>query len=372
MLSPSWSDFPDIQRNEHGSSDLSMARCTGSPLARSWSILHAKPFSWRPDDDGRNQFDGAAEFFYLSTSLSATGKRPCKLSIGLVDNSKDILIYDGTPRPGGRGAPTSPKTGLPAIFNNNFACSEMHHIYVNAYQALTHLTLHMLCSTQDADALHSSYSLCGLGRLLKSIPKLEYLELVLPNAWTYKEHPYRYDHLFVNKDGRWPHLHTLVLEGIAIGIKDLMEFFCKCLPNLRSLSFSSILLLDGRWELIVEGMRRSLKLKSMVFRLDEGLFLYTHGVDSDPMAEYDWDLDVLRDYVLRRPGVRHPNLPEYNEATSDKDGEDVEGTVAENGEESKSEKKKRREKREKDRIALGARVSQQYFDELQKYLLQSA
>ena len=298
---------------------------------------------WRLGD-GRKQHNGRAEFVYLSTALSAAGKRLCTLSVGSVDNTEDIYFKKPARR-----------TGLPSIFNAGATSPETHHTYVNAYQALKNLTLHVACGVRDAPSLYWFNNLCNLGRLLKSIPNLEYLELVLPHASKFNVRPYTYERLFESKDGRWPRLHTLVLKEIGFGTKDLIEFLCNCLPSLRNLRIAGVMLCDGRWEWIIEAMRRSLSLERFETSHYEKIFLhvdddFTGGNEFhwDQPAKCKWDLDITRDYVLRRPGVLHPNLQHYKR---DEDGEDDEDAAARNAE--------------------AGCVSQQYFDELQNFLLRS-
>ena len=299
-----------------------------------------------------NTTTGIAEFNYLSTALSIAGKRPHKLSVGSVDSSKDSVLRE--PNVG---------EGLPPLF----ACLQMYRIYVDVYRALTHLTLH-LAAIQAHDETHDSYSLSGLGRLLDSLPKLEHLELVLPKSLSSHTQAHRFDQIFKRKDRRWRKLHTLELCNLTISTKDLIRLL-QGLPKLRNLRIPGVMLCDGRWEWIVEFIHRSLKLESFDAALGESWFDYANeyfyedgDYELDSAEESDWHFDVLRDYVLRRPGACHP---EIDDDKSELDGEDDEDVAAEDGEESKKEKKKRSEK---DKAIKTALASQEYFEGLQKFL----
>ena len=300
---------------------------------------------------------GISEFNHLSIALSNAGKRPHKLSVCSVGSSKDGAFRE-----------PNVEEGLPPLF----ACLKMHHVHVNVYRALTHLTLH-LAAIQASDALHDSYSLSGLGRLLDSLPYLEHLELVLPKSSSFLTQPYRYDQIFKGKDRRWRRLHTLELCNITISTKDLIRLL-QGLPKLRNLRVQDVMLVDGRWEWIVEFMHRSLKLESFEAAWYDNWFQYADeyfyddddyeddDYEPEQVEEANWHFDVIRDYVLRRPGACHPGV--YDEK-SERDGEDDEDVAAEDDEESKKEKKK---KNEKDKATKTALVSQKYFDGLQKFL----
>ena len=237
----------------------------------------------------------------------------------------------------------------------------MYHIYVNAYRALTHLTLH-LATSQEGGLLHDCHSLSGLGRLLDSFPDLEHLELVLPKALPRHTPLYRYDQIFARKGCRWPRLHTLVLCNVTIGTKDLV-LLLQSLPSLRSLRIPDVWLIDGRWQWIIEFMHRSLKVESFEAAPYETLFQYA---DEDFYEDESGDFDIVADYVLRRPGVRHPHL-RANE--SDEEDENDEGAAVGNDKETKYEKKK---EKKKVRAAEAARISQQYWEDLQIFLRESA
>ena len=240
----------------------------------------------------------------------------------------------------------------------------MHHIYVNAYRALTHLTLH-LATIRAGDVLRECHSLSGLGRLLDSFPDLEHLELILPKPLPHHTQLYGYDRIFARKDSRWPRLHTLVLYNITISTKDL-TILLQSLPSLRNLRIPDVRLINGRWEWIIEFMHRSLKLESFEAAFYETWFQYADEFGGQIEGHDYWNFDVVKDYVLRRPGARHPNVDD-NE--SEEQDEDDTGAAVGNDEESKYEKKKNIEK---NRAAKATRISQQYWEELQIFLQQSA
>lgn len=79
------------------------------------------------------------------------------------------------------------------------------------------------------------------------------------------------------------------------------------------------MLIEGRWDWIIEFMHRCLKLESFE-AADHGFWAQYIDVNtaedngenlsimSNRIEKYEWVFNVVQDYVLRRPGARHPHL----------------------------------------------------------------
>lgn len=281
--------------------------CTGSPLARSWNIFHPKPLAWdfirTEDEELGGPSDGVSEFFFLSKALSQARKHPCKLSVGTVDDSND-RVHVGDPGHGNEGI-------APTVFQT----LEMHDTLITTYRNLTHLTLHM--DSIAGVTMPSEYpDLTGLGDLLISLPGLQYLDLALPAALSPQQQCYTYDQIFqYPDDGRWPNLHDLSIHNIAIRTKDLVAFFSEGLPALRRLSISIIVLLDGRWEWIIQFLHEHLRLESFETAIESGLLYSDGGFYNEGdryewylTEQYNWLLESVASYVERREGCLHPSV----------------------------------------------------------------
>ncbi|KAI4283430.1 MAG: hypothetical protein L6R38_002152 [Xanthoria sp. 2 TBL-2021] len=195
----------------------------------------------------------------------------------------------------------------PIVFDSSDRSMDMHDVLINTYGSLSHLTLHM--GTRVPVSLPD---LTGLGDFLGSLLGLEYLELFLP-APALSGFQYTYDQIFDSKDGRWPKLHTLSIHNLAIGTKDLVSLFSNGLPSLRNLIISVMVLLDGRWEWIIQFMHEHMRLDEFQtssgaeLMYSDGGFYQDDNYEWYGTEEYDWLLESVQSYVVRCEGHKHPS-----------------------------------------------------------------
>ncbi|KAL8847818.1 MAG: hypothetical protein Q9221_007170 [Calogaya cf. arnoldii] len=313
VLACGWSVHPDKRKVHHGSETV-ITPCTGSPFARSWSVFRPKPYNWKfaLDDStevGLAPSDGFLEFTFVSNALSSADVHPSKLSVGSIDISKDRSRSQDTHFGYGEGI-------RPLLESGDW---EMLRVLDNVYQNLTHLSLHM-ATIDHVDLPRLMPNLRGLGQLLYSLTKLESLDLRLPLArcdslplWGNQN---SYDQVFERKDGRWPKLHTLILHNIAVGTRDLVSLFSNGLPILRTLALSSIKLLDGKWEWLIEFMHQKMVLDLMSQEYGTTLLYpcssfygddkYTFGLKDE---QYSKVTNAVSAYAARKDNF-HPSVDE--------------------------------------------------------------
>ena len=154
--------------------------------------------------------------------------------------------------------------------------------------------------------------LTGLGDFLGSLLGLEYLELFLPAPAPFTSH-YTYDQIFDSMDGRWPRLHTLSLHNLAIGTKDLVSLRSEGLPSLRNLYACLMVLLEGRWDWIIQLMHWHMRLDDFQtpfgteLMYADGGFYQDENYEWNGIEEYDWLLESVQSYVLRWEVSKHPS-----------------------------------------------------------------
>lgn len=300
-LSPRWSPYLVIRPGCLESPDLSKAFLNGSPLARSWNLFPARPCPWDFIDEEfkpPGMSDGTNELRFLSHALLKAKIRPRRLRLG---------------RASAYGLP-------PPVFDSSSQSLGMSKIFTGAYQKVTHIKLHMAncCGVSVADAFSD---LTGLGCLLRSLTNLEYLHLDLPyGTWSvdgvyHRERHYTYDQIFAKKAGLWPKIHTFVIHNLGIGTQDLVRLLSDGMPQLNNFQIrSSMDLLDGRWEWIIEHMRHIKKLRRFIIYPgtelicpDDQTYLLDRTSDGDFESDEYYDIMVeVEDYVLN--GGRHPGL----------------------------------------------------------------
>ena len=228
----------------------------------------------------------------------------------------------------------------PIVFDSSNRSMEMHDILIDTYGNLYQLTLHI--GTLGTRRLAE---LTGLGDFLGSLLGLEYLELFLPAPAPFGPH-HTCNQMIDSNDGRWPRLHTLSLHNLANGTKDLVSLLSDGLPSLRDLYVSVMVLLDGRWDWIIQFMHHQMRLDDFQTHFGTELMYAYGGFYEDENYEwngteqYDWLLESVQSYVLRWEGSEHPSY----EAVSDDDAVGRKGKRADE-------------------------VAHQYSKELQKFLL---
>ena len=103
-----------------------------------------------------------------------------------------------------------------------------------------------------------------------------------------------------------PNLTTLRLNGFCIHSRDLNLLLFVNLPKLRVLALAQLLLKDGLWDDVIEGMRQILKLKVVNF---VGSWWQQCPGDEQPILRYRGRNKDIQSYY--RDGGVHPGSPEY-------------------------------------------------------------
>lgn len=103
-----------------------------------------------------------------------------------------------------------------------------------------------------------------------------------------------------------PNLTTLRLSGFSIHSRDLNLLLFVNLPKLRVLALAQLLLKDGLWDDVIEGMRQILKLKVVNF---VGSWWQQCPGDEQPILRYRGRNKDIQCYY--RDGGVHPGSPEY-------------------------------------------------------------
>ncbi|KAL8651668.1 MAG: hypothetical protein Q9226_004606 [Calogaya cf. arnoldii] len=291
--------------------------------------------------------DGYHEFAFLSSALSIAHVHPTKLSVGSIDISKDRSRSQDTRFGYGKGMRPLVELGD----------SKMLRCLHNVYQNLTHLSLHMATIDHEVGLPRLMPDLRGFGQLLYSLTNLEFLDLRLPLA-RYDPLPFwgnqhSYPQVFERKDGRWPKLHTLRLHNIAIGTRHLVSLFRNGLPVLRTLALSMILLLDGKWEWIIEFIHQKTTLDMMSIEYGTALLypgpnffcddLYENDYSGE---EYSWLMDAACAYGARKNNF-HPSVDFHDEGYKSDESD---------------------EKDETRRGQINARLARLYTKELKEFL----
>lgn len=150
----------------------------------------------------------------------------------------------------------------------------------------------------------------GLMRLFHSQSPLRELSLGAPSVCAYNQNGAEQGfYPFSNVSppmAEWqlPNLQRLDLEGFETSYSDLVGLLFINLPRLRHLALVFIQLNDGRWEDIIEGLRRLTSLHSCHIKED----LMYPGNDFYHAGGYKREdlLPALASYMLR--GGRHPSL----------------------------------------------------------------
>lgn len=265
-------------------------RLIGSPSARAYIPTGLAPFSPKPPPPTRHarrlpesqSFDGRLESIELVELLYASGQKPLRLDI-----IRDIETWSGL-------SSQSFRTGGP--LNNE------------AFTTLAN-NLRVLCLTLSHDSAEPDSHF--LSQFLQKVMRLKVLELELP--WTNDGELYRLNSVF-NPIEAWirPTITNLMLNRIYSRYHHLSRLLLFNLQNLKHLYLREIVLLDGCWEDIIEGLRQIVPLDSCKFDLGH-YFAKVTDYSLDPTVSSDDKksqfLAANSEYVLK--GGTHPRAPMY-------------------------------------------------------------
>ena len=189
---------------------------------------------------------------------------------------------------------------------------------VIAFRRLEVLNLQITPCDYQLDEHGSSHALGFLPQMLEQLTSLTSLKLILETLERQQERVallppdlddscLSYSQVFPGR-GRWPQLKWFYLRGLAIDGFGLWILVSGQMPQLQRLWLNRIDLLSGRWESIVEAMRREHPWE--LFSL-QGQFRHQNRewwpCTRDKESQETLILDELMYYVSG--GSRHPSLP---------------------------------------------------------------
>lgn len=185
---------------------------------------------------------------------------------------------------------------------------------VDAYHGMQDLTLQLAQSSKEVEDRSKLKKLSRLQSLLKSMTGLKKLNICFSQADGYD--CYFSHEQVLPSDGRWMGLISLQISGMNTPAKDLVQLLTMRMPNLQLLHLSEIELVDGRWEGVIEGMKRSMHLG--FFSCEACFGPWGVGCQDFTAVYFEVGSDsVVGQYVLC--GGRHPCLlPDERDEASKK------------------------------------------------------
>ncbi|KAI9878988.1 MAG: hypothetical protein M1830_009917 [Pleopsidium flavum] len=234
----------------------------GSLLARTWNPVFLEPTSLRSNKDAH------VEFSTIIRALSMTQRKvktfDSYMSLKLVQSAFDS------------------KTFMPS--------SLLRHT-INALQSVQTLSMR-ICSQGE----HETGSIDALPSALRFMPALNHLHLDVDKGSDYNmddKDATMYTLREVLGLYSWPHLSFLKLSAMITGELELVH----CLGHqqkIRELHLKNFELTDGQWANVLDAMRRSPRLKTLVLKMP---LRHCGGVDVwDEMA---WEDDRMDEKVER-------------------------------------------------------------------------
>ncbi|KAL9578000.1 MAG: hypothetical protein Q9212_006003 [Teloschistes hypoglaucus] len=279
---------------------------TGSPLARSWNMLHLRPFKWLNPGKRKNSLkhDGSYAFLNMCMFLEhfPQGVRQ------LVTKGKG---YGDDP-----ALPTSlfsSRIGFDTVFSQEF-------LVIYERMEVLHLSIE-----SDQSPYQGPSPLTDLQAMLQAMPQLKDLRLVLPvNGREKGVALYKFEHIFPPRPHPWQNMNRLEIWHLAVRPASLLSLLMLDAPNLRYLTFWDIELWDGTWEQVLACM--SLYLHLSYFHIHHRRGLYYPGMrivwsedqpvirvkdmpywlDTEADAPHTYLIDSIEEYV--KYGGEHPMM----------------------------------------------------------------
>ena len=264
---------------------------SGSPLARSWNPWHLRP--------KRSDYQGPKYVSYVMHALSTTDHKikrfECLSSSRIGRSAIDFANYDLTDK-------------FP------------HQMQISLCQ-LKNLCLQITPRSFIATKNEEGEGLGFLPQLLEQLTGLEslYLKLIAisnprkerQSPWTLlNDSCYTYNQIFPRL-GKWQHLQSLHLAGLAIDGIDLTILLLYQMPQLQDLSLYRVELLEGKWDGVIDALRFRALWSPWESIILQGLFRQEDGgwwpcMPNEEVKEMR-ALQAYADYAQK--GGRHPSLP---------------------------------------------------------------
>ena len=261
----------------HDPSKLLLKRPTGSPLARNWNSSHLCPQrNWVPHglDEASQKRHVASHYWTIICALIRSQKSIQTFATG---GTCDISLF---------------------CFDKSQV--GLYSLDIVAFSGLK--TLKLRITYDDKNTLIPYASMDGLRSLLGSMHHLESLTLSLPDNRP-NQLLYSCEDIFPPQ-GRWSHLTSLHLDNFASSATDFLTLLTRAMPNLKDLHLSTIELLSGTWEGVLECMMQLMHLSLLLIYPDTE-FLHCGG-DKFLDEQESFIRDEIENYVVY--GGRHPCL----------------------------------------------------------------
>lgn len=266
-----------------------------SPLARSWHPWHLRPKKPRDIPDG----EIPEHLFLMIEALAETQHKIKKFFY-------EPFLGDGL---------------CPSLFTRKSIKEGFPFHMVAALSQLQSLDLKITPRDSHVIDPENAGALGFLPQLLEQLSGLKNLNFqLIPSTLVKKtgrgllapvdEPYYSYSQVFP-RNGKWPHLRYLYLNGLTISGMDFCTLFLFQMPALKRLWISYFELLDNRWESAVEVLRyrgsylpwELVSLQSAFRQKDGQWWPSTRDKADDSFMVYQEYLWYIRD------GGRHPSLP---------------------------------------------------------------
>ena len=218
-----------LSDHKNGSQTLKQPYFFDSPFGRSWGILHPEPLCWQKTP-GKGRYQ---EYHIITVALSQSQRRIRSLKLEPLSFS----IFDT---------------------NQDVSQSIISHS-INSFSSLHTLTL--CFEVYDEETGLKDTALPGLQAVLNSTTALRFLTLSLGYNEICETPRLRYNHVFPT-DGKWMSLTHFELSTLALKVTDLIYLLTVRMPNVRKLGVRDLELLEGRWEGVIESLKRSMQFKS--------------------------------------------------------------------------------------------------------------
>ena len=219
---------------------------SGSPLARSWHPLHARPQALNQHMDvGKIIEDHLDDLIY-----ALNWPAPPIIDLSLLGDRNALAgpVFGGLSR------------ATLQILEHSEACRRLESFSLRV-------------DTPDDDSYTDPDALGVLPKLLQEMQNLKHLQLDLIWSPCIDGKYYKYKQIF-SKACKWPQLESLSLCGLALENHEFVHLTRNQLPSLRRLEIGQIDLLSGTWEAAVEFLRSSVCIKQLSH--PRGVFDLTH------------------------------------------------------------------------------------------------
>ena len=299
------SNWPTLDlRDPYLNEDQTHSYFYGSPFGRTWRLSHPHPIKCGYAGGHTHRPAAKGWVRVLDTDLlaastpSSTPKETTNMQIfeilttALSQSQKHLRAF-------------SMSELTVSVFDPNLS-GVIKNGNISAYSCLEHLVLGF--SRQYWGSYRDPSYLAAIQALLGSMRELRSLQLSVPSDRNSLIPPsHKYWKIFPTDGNQWITLTKLKLFGFSVNAKNLCYLLKIRVPNLRELSFREVELLEGRWEGVIEFLKKSMRLLSLPiqecyqnFHQRGELFPAGHAAERLTLNK------AIENYVVN--GGRHPCL----------------------------------------------------------------